>query len=215
MTHRLRAAAFMAAAFFVAGGAAAQSRPAIELTPASPARWDLAAHVGWLAVFTSQSDPYGDDTYNVASGGVSLGRYLTPHLKTELRVAMNGEGTLYRHEVLPGVAPGFRTTEHHVKTASAGAGLLYQFFDNQWFHPYVGGGFEVLREKDRATVLDGRVGTRTTLASDVSHTARPFVATGFKWYVTERAFVRAGVQGSFFGRGTTRVTWTAAVGADL
>ena len=215
MKHCSRAAAFMAAAFFVAGSAAAQSPPAIALTPADPARWDIAAHVGWLAVVTPQSDFYGDDSYNVASGGVSLGRYLTPHLKAEIHAAMNGEGTLYRHEVLPGAAPGFRTTEHHVRTASAGAGLLYQFFDNQWFHPYVGGGLEVLREEDRAVVLDGRVGTRASLASDVSHTARPFVATGFKWYVTERAFVRAGVQGSFSGRGTTHVTWTAAVGADL
>ena len=215
MTHRSRAAAFMAAAFFVAGSASAQSRPAIALTPDSPARWDLAAHVGWLAAFTSESDPYGDDSYNAASGGVSLGRHLTPHLKAEIHAAMNGEGTLYRHEVFPGAAPSFRTIEHHVSAASARAGLLYQFFDNQWFHPYVGGGLEVFREKDRATVLDGRVGTLTSLASDVSYTAGPFVATGFKWYVTERAFVRAGVQGSFSGRGTTHVTWTAAVGADL
>jgi len=215
MKHRTRAAAFMAAAFFVAGSAAAQNQPAIALTPADPARWDIAAHVGWLAVVTSRSDSYGDDSYNVASGGVSLGRYLTPHLKAEIHAAMNGEGTLYRHEVLPGAAPGFRTTEHHVRTASAGAGLFYQFFDNQWFHPYVGGGLEMLREEDRAVVLDSRLGTGASLASDVSYTARPFVATRFKWYVTERAFVRAGVQGSFSGRGTTHMTWTAAVGADL
>jgi hypothetical protein len=185
------------------------------LTPADPARWDIAAHIGWLAARTSDSGVYGNDFYNVGLGGVSLGRYLTPHLKADVQAAIHGEGRSYRQEYLPNAVPPFRASEHHIRTATAGAALSYQFFDNQWFHPYLGGGFEVLREEDRVVTIDGRLGLPAAVATGVAYAARPFVATGFKWYVTERAFVRAGVQGSFPSRDTTRVAWILGLGADL
>jgi opacity protein-like surface antigen len=215
MIHRSRAAAFVATALLVAGSASAQNQPVISITPANRARWDIAAHVGWLAARTSDPGLYGNDSYNVGLGGVSLGRYLTPHLKAEVQAAIHGEGNLYREEYLPGSVPPFRVTEHHLRTATAGAGLFYQFFDNQWFHPYLGGGVEVLRDEDRAVMIDGRPGLPATVATGVSYATRPFVATGFKWYVTERAFVRAGAQGSFSSRDTTHVAWTLGVGGDL
>jgi hypothetical protein len=49
----------------------------------------------------------------------------------------------------------------------------------------------------------------------VTYASRPFVATGFKLYVAERAFVRTDVKGSFSNRGTTHVMWTAGIGVDL
>ena len=215
MIHRSRAAAFVATALLAAGNAYAQGQPVISLTPADQARWDIAAHVGWLAARTSDPGVYGNDSYNVGLASVSLGRYLTRHLKAEIQAAIHGEGRLYREEYLPGAVPPFRVTEHHLRTAAAGAGLFYQFFDNQWFHPYVGAGVEALREKDRVVVLDGRLASPATVATGVSYAARPFMATGFKWYVTQRAFVRAGVLGSYSSRDATHVAWTLAVGADL
>ena len=215
MIHRRRAAALMATALFVASSAYAQSHPVLSLTPASPMRWDIAAHVGWLAARQSDAGVYGNDSYNVGLGGLSVGRYLTPHLKAEVQAAVHGQGRLYRQEYIPNAVPPFRASEHRLRTATAGAGLFYQFFDNQWFHPYLGGGFVVVREKERVLTIDGRPGSSAPTAAGVSYSRRPFVATGFKWYVTERAFVGAGVRGSFSSRDTTHVAWTVGVGADL
>jgi hypothetical protein len=215
MTHRSRAAAFMAAALVVAGSAAAQDWPALSLTPVDPARWDVSAQAGWLAVDKSGSGSFGDDWYSVFSGGVSAGRYLTPHLKTEIQFAMNGEGRVYRQDPPSGGVPVFRASEHYFLSAAIGAGVFYQFFENQWFHPHAGGGLELLREAHRVVELGGRLESGAAVAPEVSHTARPFVATGFKWYVADRAFVRAGVQGSFSSGGATRVVWTSGFGADL
>ena len=215
MIHRSRAAAFVATALLVAGSASAQNPPVISLTPANPARWDLAAHVGWLVARTPDPGRYGNDVYNVGLGGVSLGRYITPHLKAEAHTAFHGEGRLFREEFLPNAVPPFRASEHYIRSATAGAGLFYQFFDNQWFHPYLGGGVEMLREEDRVLAIDSRLGSRSPVSTGVTYSARPFIATGFKWYVTERAFAGAGVRGSLSSRDTTQVAWTVGVGADL
>jgi len=215
MTNIPRAAAFVAAALLVAGAAAAQ-QPAISLTPADPAHWDIAGHVGWFAGNTSDTGTTGDDWYDAFSGGVSAGRYLTPHVKTEVHATVSGDGRVYRQEQLPGNVRVFGASEHHFRTAAIGAGVFYQSFDNQWFHPYAGGGLDVLREDHRVTVLEfSRLPVAPSPSREVSYAARPFVAAGFKWYVAERAFLRTGVQASFSNRGTADVVWTAGIGADL
>lgn len=224
MRHMPLAAAFVAAALLTTGTAAAQ-QPAISLTPGDPARWDIAGSVGWLGADTTGLGTVGDDWYDAFAGQLSIGRYVTSHVKIEIHGGMTGEGRIYRVEqlALPGAPPAFLAQEHYFRNASVGAGLSYQFFDNQWFHPFAGGGIEVLRERDRVEMqppfgpVPGRVlpALPTPPSLRVTYTARPFVATGFKWYVVERAFVRTGVQASFFNRGTTHVVWSAGVGADL
>src|SRR6185503_16423369 len=224
MTQMPLAAAFLAAALLITGTAAAQ-QPAILLTPADPARWDIAGRVGWLGADTSGAGTIGDDWYDTFAGAVSIGRYVTPHLKTEIHGGMTGEGRIYRVEELPlpGAPPVFRAQEHYFRSATIGAGVFYQFFDNQWFHPFAGGGIEVLRERDRVEVQPpfGQVPGRalppltTPPSPQVTYAARPFVATGFKWYVAERAFVRTGIQASFSNHGATHVVWTAGIGGDL
>jgi opacity protein-like surface antigen len=221
MTNMPLAAAFLAAALLITGTAAAQ-QPAISLMPADPAQWDIAGSVGWLGADTAGAT-IGDDWYDTFAGAVSIGRYVTPHLKTEIHGGMTGEGRIYRVEELPlpGAPPVFRAQEHYFRSATIGAGVFYQFFDNQWFHPFAGGGIEVLRERDRVEVqppfgpVPGRVLPPPPPSPQVTYAARPFVATGFKWYVAERAFVRTGVQASFSNHGTTHVVWTAGIGADL
>jgi opacity protein-like surface antigen len=225
MMNMQLAAAFLAAALFVAGAAAAQERPAISLTPAESAQWDIAGHVGWLA---SHKPDITAEWYDVLSGGVSAGRYLTPHLKTEIHAVMAREGRMYSQDpvLLTAPFPVFRSREHTFQTASVGAGVSYQFFENQWFHPFVGGGLEVLREHHRVRVPEQFLPQRApgvpavtlpavSFAPEVSYAARPFVTTGFKWYVAERAFLRTSIQASFSRRGTTHVVWAAGIGADL
>lgn len=235
MTHMPLGAAFVAAALLVASAASGQERPVLSLTPVESAQWDIAAHVGWLASSKSDIGADWDDWYNAIAGGASIGRYLTPHVKTEIHAAMSGEGRMYGQDPVPLTAafPVFLAREHHFRTATVGAGLSYQFFENQWFHPFVGGGIEVLRERHRVRVPQQFVPTVPTrapfpiapepflivpavsLAPEVSYAARPFVTAGFKWYVAERTFFRTTIQSSFSNRGTTHVVWAAGIGADL
>jgi opacity protein-like surface antigen len=225
MTNTPLAAAFLVAAFLVAGTAAAQERPAISITPADSALWDIAGHVGWFRNNTSDVIGVGDDWHSVFAAGVTAGRYFTPHIKGEIHATMTGEARMYRFEQLAvGAAPPVvRALEYDVQTATMGTGVFYQLFENQWFHPFVGAGAEVVRERARVelqqrfgTVLPGREPSPLTLPPRrVSHTARPFAATGFKWYVGERAFFRTSLHVSFSNHGTTDVTWAAGIGVDL
>jgi opacity protein-like surface antigen len=229
MTHGSRAAALAVAALLLAGPAAAQDpQQVVSLVPAELARWDVAGYVGWLG---SEKDVGArwDRWFNVVAGGVSAGRYLTPHLKADLQLAAAREGRVYgeEHITLPGEPfLQFRSVQHEFQATTIGAGVSYQFFENQWFHPFAGGGVEVLRERHRVVRPELMLPRRdpgapftilpeSTEETEVTYAARPFVSAGFKWYVTGRGFIRTDVRTSFSTRGATHVAWTAGIGVDL
>lgn len=226
MNRRAVAAAFMAAAL-MATSAAAQERPAISITPADPARWDLAGHVGWLGSNKSDIGADWDDWYNAGLSGVSGGYYFTPHVKADIQAAFATEGRIYDNQPIPVPGqpfPSYRTREHFFQTATVGASASYQFFENQWFHPSAGAGIELVRERHRVFSPQQFVPSRDpvpivipaeTGPANVSYAVRPFVTTGFKWYVSERAFIRTGLRASFSTRGVDRVVWSTGVGVDL
>ena len=228
MTHSSRAA-LAVAALLLAGPAAAQEPAMVTRAPAELARWDVGGHAGWLGSEKSDVSARWDRWFSVAAAGVSVGRYLTPHLRADLQLTAAREGRVYGEE--PIEAPGdpfprFRSVEHDFQATTVGAGLSYQFFENQWFHPFAGGGVEVLRERHRVVrpelILPRRdpgapftILPESTEETDVTYAARPFVSAGFKWYLTGRGFIRTDVRTSFSNRGATHVAWTAGIGVDL
>lgn len=235
MTRMIRAAAFAAAALFGAHAAAAQDRPVMSLAPAEPTHWDLAGQVGLLGSNKSDIGADWNDWYNAASGGVAAGYYVTPHFKAEVQAAMSRQGRIFSQESIPvpgGAFPIFRSREHSFAATTFGAGVSHQFFENQWFHPFVGGGLEIVRETHRIDTpqqfIPGRpdparplvpvftlILPATTGTTDVSWAARPYVAAGFKWYVAERGFVRSELRSSFSSRGPEHVVWSGGVGFDF
>jgi hypothetical protein len=48
-----------------------------------------------------------------------------------------------------------------------------------------------------------------------TYTARPLLYTGFKWYVSERAFVRSDLRSSFSKDRAESVTWRVGIGFDF
>ena len=235
MTRTIRAAAFAAAALFGAHAAAAQDRPVVSLAAADPARWDLAGHVGWLGSNKSDIGDEWNDWYNAASAGVAAGYYVTPHFKAELQTAFSRQGRVFSQEsiAVPGGAfPIFSSREHFFTATTISAGVSRQFFENQWFHPFVGGGLEMVRETHRIDTpqqfISGRpdpatpsipavlqVVPATTGSTEVNWTARPFVAIGFKGYVSERGFVRSELRSSFSTRGAEHIVWSGGAGIDF
>ena len=179
--------------------------PLLALTTAgavSAQTIDLSGEAGWFNGSHPRIDGAWDDRHDAGTGGVAAGIHVTDRIKLELRGAFSGEATIYEQQPrpLPGQPfPTYELFQHKVSTATAGGGVHYQFFDNAWFHPHVGAGLELQHHRDR---VNGE--TR------VDWELRPYVATGFKWYVTERGFVRSDLRLT-----TGNVAWTAGVGVDL
>ncbi len=206
----------------------AQAAGGVSLLPTDARRWVVSADGGWLSSNTSDVGADWNDWYDVPAGGGSAGFHVTPHLKAELRLAFSGEGRVDQEERLdiPGQPfPVFRLREHRFRTSTVGAGVVYQFFDNQWFHPHVGAGFEVVRETARIFAPEWRVPPRgvgppvvipgADAPRVVTWAVRPVLSTGFKWYVNERGFLRTDVRVSIGDTRAAHVAWTAGIGVDL
>jgi len=182
-------------------------------------RWDVA---GQLALLNRNKTDLGsrwDHWYDAPLVQGSAGHYWTPHLKTELEIAVSGAGTI-------GVEQDLRYREHRLRESTIGATAVYQFFDNQWVHPFVGAGLELARERDVAESLPASferfpsptlpLTLRLVPAIDkVSYSVRPVVTGGFKFYVSQRAFVRTEVRTSFSADRPLAIQWRGGVGIDF
>ena len=229
MMIRARTCALALAASMSALNASAQDSkrtPIVTLAPASPSRWDAAAHVTWLGERLNQAIDW-DRWYGVGSGGADVGYYWTPHFKIELDVATSTKGESYSYEQLPPLPgspiPSFLQREHEFRATTAALGLNAQFFENAWFHPFIGAGVELLREREHIETavpfLFTSNGTPINLSPDsetrVRYAGRPFLGTGFKGYVSERVFIRTDVRTSWSSEGITAVAWRTGIGVDF
>jgi hypothetical protein len=223
---RAYAAAVLAACLTASTVHAQESRPTVILAPAAVARWDAAAHVTWLGEHRDQSFEW-DRWFGVASGGGSVGYYWTSHLKTEIDVSTSSQGELYSVETIPNpgaTTPLFLQRDHEFRITTASAGLTGQFFDNAWFHPFVGGGIELVREREHIETVfpifssrDPRLPVIAVPAdqSRVRYGARPYAAIGFKVYVSERAFIRTDIRTSWSADGLAALGWRSGIGVDF
>jgi hypothetical protein len=189
-------------------------------------RGDVAASVGWLAVNTAPSTPY-DDTDWVDSflGAVSAGWHWTDNLKTELDLGASTKVSAYRTDpVTIGGRPTYQTTRMTSSRRTVGLAQQYQFFHNVWFHPHVAAGATVTWERAVARgnpifIYDvargaqfGAPGTAERTRTTV--TVRPFVASGFKAYMSDRVFFRSDIRVVFRG-GTDDVLMRVGIGVDF
>ena len=217
----------LAACMSTLSASAQQARPTptVLLAPAAPSRWDATVHITWLGERLNQPDGW-DRWYGVASGGADIGYYWTPHLKGELDLATSTKGESHSYEQVP--LPGapinwFVQRDHEFRLTTASAGVYAQFFENAWAHPFIGAGLELRREREHvvssvplAFSRDGRpVSLGTQDETRVRYGGRPFVAAGFKGYVSERAFIRTDMRTSWSSDGVTAVAWRTGVGVDF
>ncbi len=203
----------------VAGTAAAQADPPVI-------RGDVAASVGWLASNTAPSTPYDDsDWLDSFVGAVSAGWHWTDNLKTELDLGASTNVSAYRTDpVTIGGRATYQTTRTTSSRRTVGLAQQYQFFHNVWFHPHVAAGAAITWERAVARgnpifVYDVARGaqfgasgtaerTRTTVA------VRPFVASGFKAYMSDRVFFRSDIRVALRG-GTDDVLLRVGIGVDF
>jgi outer membrane protein W len=203
----------------VAGPAAAQTDPPVI-------RGDVAASVGWLAVNTAPSTPYDDtDWADSFLGAVSAGWHWTDNLKTELDLGASTDVTAYRTDpVTIGGRPTYQTTRTTSSRRTVGLAQQYQFFHNVWFHPHVGAGATVSWERtvshgNPIFIYDVDRGAQFGASSTAERTrttvaVRPFVASGFKAYMSDRVFFRSDIRVAFRG-GPDDVLMRVGIGVDF
>jgi hypothetical protein len=198
----------------------------ISLTPSDPKTWDSAVTIGWLGGNKGELAEEYNDWYDTFATSVDLGRYWTPHLKTEIGGTFTTQGSIYVPEriTIPGQAgPVFVSREHRYRVASLNLTAAYQFLENAWVHPFVAGGLQVAWERRRIQTPFppfGRDGSPVPVPPALERPGtnfepRPFVSGGAKFYVSERAFLRTDLSAAYDDRGAARVWWRAGAGVDF
>jgi len=208
-----------------AHAAAAQT---ISLAPSDLKRWDASVTIGWLGGNKEEIGGDWDQWYDAFATSVDVGRYWTPHVKTDLSAALTTDGDVYsqEHFTVPGQpSPVFFSRQHRFALRAINLSGAYQFLENRWVHPFVGAGLQLAWERQRvespfptAFGRDGR-GPFTVppppFTSGTTFDPRPFVSGGAKFYVTDRGFIRTDLSAAFDARGTARVWWRVGGGIDF
>ena len=202
------------------------------ITPAALAqtrqviRGDAAGTFGWLAARTGLSSSAGTDWGNSLFGAASTGWHWTDNLKSEIDFGAGTEAHGYETQQLTsGGRISYVPVESRFARRTLGLSQQYQFFHNAWFHPHLAAGANF--SWDRRTDEIGPIYaydevTRTTrlvelLRTDGPRTTfriRPFVAVGYKAYLTQRAFFRNDLRVAFQG-GISETTLRLGFGFDF
>jgi hypothetical protein len=215
-----------------AGQAAAQttqpdaSQPSRSLVPAVFPRWDLSGSLGMLNLSTSEvgTSPWRAWDQKIEYRA-DAGHYWTTHLRTELAVSTSNRWEDYDVAPFPafGVpAPVFAVTQIDRRLTSVAPAVTWQFRENTFMHPYVSGGVNVgLLQEHRVRAFDSyRFGGQAAAIPPLDERAtrvlaRPFLAGGFKSYISRSTFVRTEGRVAVGAAGAAQVSLVAGVGFDF
>ena len=192
----------------LAGGSPSATARAQTPAPNQP-EWDASIVAGYLASRPEidVSDRWVDRGYNAGHAAVTVGRFLTPHLKAELELSTSTEGRQWVTQYADVAGLPFQVpygSERFSQLREISVAVAYQFFENQWIHPFMFAGvaadFDRVRsETMRQTyqVLDPRLIHPVILTEEIREGpetmtyARMLVGGGAKFFTTRRVFVRA------------------------
>jgi len=230
VTHKLRRAlvVFLAVAAWTSQAAAQppSTVPSRSLVPATFPRWDLSGSLGLLNIATRDAGSawrawdVWDQKFEYRAG---VGRYWTTHLRTELSVGTSNGWDDFDVAAfpVPGVAaPVYAFTNVERRLTTVAPAVTWQFRENTFMHPYVSAGVQAgilqehrFRSPDvfRSTVASvPPIDERTTTI-----VGRPFVAGGFKSYLSRSAFVRTEGRVALASTGPQQVSIVAGIGFDF
>jgi len=195
------------------------------LVPAAFPRWDAGASLGLFAMTTKETETSWHGWEQKAEFRADIGRYWTTHLKTE--VAVSASNAWHDYDAEPFPVPGlplpvYTYVDFERRLYSLAPGVTWQFRENSFMHPYVSGGVKLglLREhrvRETVTYRAGSLGdTVPELDERSTHVlARPFIAGGFKSYVTRAVFVRTEGRLALLQDGVRQVSVLAGMGTDF
>ena len=188
--------------------------------------WDMNFSFG---LFANDYQDEGEEDYDEMNGHsearIDVGRYLTPHLKTEFGISWARHWNSYDYERIsvPDLPNGgYAFTDIANRLTLLTPTFTYQFFDNSFVHPYVSTGVRVGLLQTHAT-REAQVHTenRVTYAvpavdrESASWIVRPLVAVGCKSYFNERTFIRSELLTAFNRQGLAQFAVRAGFGFDF
>jgi hypothetical protein len=187
-------------------------------------RADVSASVGWTNVNKGRLEPY-DDWHSVVSGDVAVGWYWTDHLRTDVYAGATDDFTVFTINPATVGGPQPSSSQHRFAFRRAGVSQQYQFGRNQWFHPFVGAGVELLAE--RSSRIDSAIYSYDPVIR-LSRLERPavehpertdvrlhgLVSTGFKAYLDGRVYFLMDGRVTFTDR-PEQVTVRMGLGVDF
>ena len=175
------------------------------------ARGDVSVTAGRLTVDTSEFDSY-DHWRGQGLFTAGVGWYWTDHLKSEVEIGASTKARTYG--AVPVVIAGQPyVASSEMSFSSTRLTLLqrYQFGRNEWFHPNVAAGLDLVSRsqslrQDPIHVYDPatrqnrvlRSGGRRDLRRETE--VRAVALGGFKAYLTPRSFVLADIRTTFAAR---------------
>ena len=195
--------------------------------------WDAGVTIGTFGISPqTPREAYSDDWYFDGRYAVSIGRYWTDHIKTEIEFANSGEGSRYVQQLVtaPGVPPHYSIPgEEYNRLQQLSGRVVYQFLDNAWVHPYVFGGVSLDINRRRTEIPpnyfyppvtpQGRpspilVTPQRVDGPDTSWRPAGTFGAGAKMYMTPRSFFNAGATTSL-GDSTHTFSFFAGFGVDF
>src|SRR2546428_250780 len=182
-------------------------------------RGDVTASTGFFSANHLVSGESGGRDWSASLfKGLGAGFYWSEHLKTEIEAGWPGTTEAYGYfsTRLPDGSASYTYEEHTFRTFNVSAALLYQFGRNSFFHPFIGTGIQATRERDEIerTTQTNRGPASTDLRDTIAVRARPFITTGFKAYVSDRAFFRGDVKLDAGSR-VEQIVWRVGFGVDF
>ena len=159
--------------------------------------------------------------------GVRAGRYWTDHLKTEVEASWDSPRTREVYENIERQGGyTYALSDYRAHDTRVGVVQLFQFGRNEWVHPYVGVGADVVRrvssterpQQSRTVYVPPNRQIPVEIPAAREHKTTVFaeaaLKTGVKMYVSEKVFCNTELT---FGvrRDVDRVVWTFGLGVDF
>ena len=193
--------------------------------PATYPRWDAGGAFTTLTMSAAENGSSWNESDTRGEFRADIGRYWTTHVKTEVAVGTSTRWTYFASEAypLPGVpTPAYAYIDVERQLVSVGPAVTWQFRENTFMHPFVSGGVKLgmRREHREARSSTIRVGSLNYPVPPIDErtttvTARPFVAAGFKSYVSRSVYVRTEVRGAFASDGLRQLALGLGMGMDF
>lgn len=207
--------------------AAVPGLAAAQTSPVALAANDVTISMGWSGAEHNHGDIHDSRRWHGSLlAEASGGHYWTHHLKTEVEISWASPRDMELYETLQREG-GFTyaLSNYRAQDVRFGVVQLFQFGRNDWVHPYIGVGVDVVRRaatltrdrQSRLIYLQNRtvpVDIPASVERKTTTFAEAVVTSGMKMYATEQMFfdteLKVGLR-----RDIDHVVWKFGIGFDF
>ena len=205
----------------------AQAQNSDQPAPQRLMRGDFSGTVSWVSINKDDVQSYNDwhSQFGVSGGA---GWYWTDHHKTQVDFAATTAATVYSSHpfVFGPQQQTFVTTVRNYESQRLSLIQLYQFRRNEWVHPFLGAGIDIVREqstgRDAAAFWYDPVLRQSRQARDAVQygdrseiAARAVFTTGVKAYFSRKVFALTDLRVNVSSHRAEDMQWRFGLGADF